>query len=219
MVLLRRLFSLIVYLLTVLDSQDLRRRAGEVEKSETDRIEKALKDADAELKRTDIELRRLASRDTQLVYLLGMVPGIVLLGIVSFWTAGIPTTIIDALPLLITLVSGGLGATVSVMNRSSSGKLKLDYHAGWVLTSISGFFRPILGAIFGLAVYVFLNAGLAQIGLPDATGNDAKHVFFFAAIAFLAGFSERLTKDVLSLSFPSRVNDANDTEATPQHHT
>jgi hypothetical protein len=206
MVLLRRLFSLIVYLLTVLDSQNLHKRPEGLEKPEAERITIALSAADAELKRTGIELKRLAGRDAQLIYLLGMVPSIALLGAVSYWTAGISNSIIDPFSLLVALVSGGLGATVSVMNRASGGKLELDYHAGWALTVISGFFRPVLGAIFGLAVYVFLNAGLAQISsnLPNSQGNDTKHIFFFSAVAFLSGFSERWAKDVLSLSLPNK---------------
>ena len=205
-ILLRRLFSVTVYLLTVLDSQARSRHGGQLEEREADRIQKALDNANNELKDTKDELRRLASRDTQWLYLLGMVPGILLLSLVAVWLATTETTL-DEDPMLVALVAGGLGAIVSVMNRASSGKLELDYQAGWLLTTVSGFFRPVLGAVFGLAAYVFLNAGLLQItGLPgsQATGSEEDaRIFFFAAIAFLAGFSERWAKDVLSLSTPN----------------
>jgi hypothetical protein len=82
-VLLRRLVSLIVYLLTILDSQSSKTTGhGGFHRKESIRLNIALETADAELKSTKSELRRLALRDTQWLYLLGMVPGILLLPLI-----------------------------------------------------------------------------------------------------------------------------------------
>jgi hypothetical protein len=58
-----------------------------------------------------------------------------------------------------------------------------------------GMFRPLIGAIFGVALYFGIESGVLQFIKPP---DDPKEVFFFFAfIAFLTGFSERWTSDVL----------------------
>jgi hypothetical protein len=179
------------------------------------RIHEAISTANKELRETRAELRCLALRDTQWLYLLGMVPGImVLIGLaslplkLSILGMTLKTQGVETEPLLISLVAGGIGAIVSVMNRCANGKLSLDYRAGWLLSIISGMFRPILGGIFGLVVYAVFNAGIIQLGVPniekDAASASAEQtrVFFFITVAFLAGFSERYATDMLSFVAP-----------------
>jgi hypothetical protein len=234
--LLRRLFSLVAYLLSVLDSQapeedtKIREREGsrqalaivEASKGEqyqyesTAGIPEAISNANKELEATRVELERLALRDTQWLYLLGMVPGIMALIALtslpmrlSMLGMTLRTQGIETEPLLISLVAGGIGAIVSVMNRCANGKLSLDYQAGWLLSIISGLFRPILGGIFGLVVYALFNAGIIQLGVPNieegaaSASAEQTRVFFFVIVAFLAGFSERYATDMLSFVAPS----------------
>jgi len=95
---------------------------------------------------------------------------------------------------MITAVSaGGLGACVSAMWRISAGSFRADYEAGSTHARIIGSFRPFIGAIFGLGLYVALRAGF----LP--TLQDQSSDFYLAAlVAFLGGFSERLAPDVFA---------------------
>jgi hypothetical protein len=233
--LLRRLFSLVAYLLSVLDSQASEEDTKVIEEEGSHpapaivdagqggqfggeskaRIHEAISTANKELRETRAELGRLALRDTQWLYLLGMVPGIaVLIGLASLpLKLGIlgmtlKTQGVETEPLLISLVAGGIGAIVSVMNRCATGKLSLDYQAGWLLSIISGMFRPILGGIFGLVVYALFNAGIIELGVPNieegaaSASAEQTRVFFFVTVAFLAGFSERYATDMLSFVVP-----------------
>src|SRR5439155_24313723 len=56
-----------------------------------------------------------------------------------------------------------------------------------------GSFRPVIGAIFAVVLYFALRGGLLQ--LKTASGNET--TFFYATLAFLAGFSERRARIVL----------------------
>ena len=51
-----------------------------------------------------------------------------------------------------------------------------------------GLYKPLVGAVFGVATYFVLAAGL----LPTKTATD-NQLAFYGVIAFLAGFSERFT--------------------------
>ncbi len=61
--------------------------------------------------------------------------------------------------------------------------------------TISGLSRPIVGALSGLALFVLVKGGIVLPFLNMTPDTDQR--LFFAGIAILAGFSERLLKDVL----------------------
>jgi hypothetical protein len=67
--------------------------------------------------------------------------------------------------------------------------------AGTALIRLAGGFRPVVGAIFGLALYIFIEAGLFPIKL---TVTGQKLTYFYLGVAFLAGFSERLAQDAIT---------------------
>ena len=79
------------------------------------------------------------------------------------------------------------------MWRISSGTFKADYEAGSTHARTIGSFRPFIGAIFGLGLYVALRAGF----LPTLQAN-ANDFYLAAFLAFLGGFSERLAPDVFA---------------------
>jgi hypothetical protein len=54
-----------------------------------------------------------------------------------------------------------------------------------------GFTRPILGILFAVFVFAVISAGLLPLLVEEPS-------FFWAAVAFVAGFSERLAPDVAS---------------------
>jgi hypothetical protein len=56
----------------------------------------------------------------------------------------------------------------------------------------TGFFKPIIGTAFALFVFATLKAGL----IPLAIDESVEGLYFFAALAFVSGFSERFAKDI-----------------------
>jgi hypothetical protein len=90
--------------------------------------------------------------------------------------------------------AGALGAMVSVLTRMRSSTFSLDYEVGRTAAFWLGAIRPFIGAIFGLFIYFALQSELLQLQEPAET----KAFFFFTLLAFVAGFSERLTRVILS---------------------
>ena len=78
------------------------------------------------------------------------------------------------------------------MSRMASARNEwvVDYEVGRPALRFLGGFRPFVGAIFGLALYFSIKARLLQITPGDATPP----FYWYTALAFLAGFSERFTK-------------------------
>jgi hypothetical protein len=91
-------------------------------------------------------------------------------------------------------VAGSVGAIVSVMSRMTFGELTLDYEAGREILIMLGAFRPVIGMVFGAAMWVLSASGVFAI-VPNELGQPH---FFQILIAFLAGFSERFAQDMLS---------------------
>lgn len=94
---------------------------------------------------------------------------------------------------LVVLVSifGALGSIVSIMVRIQDfANLKT---VDTVVLFFTGFFKPIIGTSFALFVFAVLSSGLLPL-----TVDAAKSHFFFAAISFVSGFSERFAQDIAS---------------------
>jgi hypothetical protein len=90
------------------------------------------------------------------------------------------------------LTAGALGAFVSVLSRMSSpAKFELDPEVGRRAIFYLGAYRPLVGAIFGLALYFLLKSSLLQV-------QPNKEFATFVVGAFLGGFSERFVKVMLS---------------------
>lgn len=142
---------------------------------------------------------RAANNSARMVYVAGMLAGVLgtaVFGAVIAVILHFAFHVIDAdspstRNFLASYAAGALGAVVSVLSRMrKEDGFKLDYEVGRGASFALGSFRPFLGAIFGLAVYFALQGGILQIQGP---GKPSQEFFFFALLAFLAGFSERLT--------------------------
>jgi hypothetical protein len=75
---------------------------------------------------------------------------------------------------------------------ASANGFNLDYEVGRKSVRRLGSLRPWIGATFALAIYLALKSSLLEIGQvknPD--------IYFYATIAFVAGFSERRAKVLL----------------------
>jgi hypothetical protein len=206
-VLLEMLFSVIVYLLGVLDSVEGLAAAGQGARttkqySRVHRIEKALQIAQSELTRLQEFADQAAIRAALKRYLLGLSIGGVAV-FASAWTAGSVQMFEHAptLDLVRAIAAGGLGAIISVMIRISRGqRLDVDTTQEPFLICAAGGFRPVIGGALGVALYVLLKAGFIPLQIPAESAPAAP--YFFTAIAFLAGFSERWAQDTIVRSAP-----------------
>jgi hypothetical protein len=208
---LRLMYSLIVYLLSVLDSQQ-----GAPEGERKKRIERAMATAREHLDGAQQQYMRSAIWGAQLAYCQGMIGGLLtLLAVLA--GIGLLGSSIDENEfsrILMTLGAGGVGALVSVMHRLTTDRLKLNHTAEHNSLRLLGAFRPLLGGILGLALYVLISGDLLNIAVP--TGSPIKTLYFLAGIAFLAGFSERLAQDTLTQATPQAKGVASTSRAGMQ---
>ena len=93
------------------------------------------------------------------------------------------------------LIAGALGALVSVVTRMSADKFHVRHEVGRSYVQRVAAFRPFIGGVFGLLVYFALQGGvIRQLDVPT---DERDRFAFFLVLAFAAGFSERLVKEVL----------------------
>jgi hypothetical protein len=87
---------------------------------------------------------------------------------------------------------GGVGAIISVMSRmAGKGAFSIDHEVGRKMVRRLGSLRPFIGATFAVAIYFGLQSKLFQFG------TVARTIYFYAAVSFLAGFSERWARVML----------------------
>ncbi len=156
----------------------------------------------AELSRIEAYYDRAGGKVARILYAEGMLAGLAVLA--AAVAAG--AAVVDRLAgldlhstvtqtVLLTLGMGAAGALVSVMSRMASGRegsFNLDYEVGRPLLRFLGGVRPFVGALFALALYLALLGNLLQVEPPS--GHKTA---FYAALAFVAGFSERSAKVLL----------------------
>jgi hypothetical protein len=134
-------------------------------------------------------VQRLAQRE----YLNGMFRGFAAL-LVPIVILAIATGVIgfDA-GWLAVAVGGAMGAVLSVLQRMGRG-LDLGPEGERRAFKQQGLFRPVIGAVLGIASFVLLKGGLVSLSTPPGNANQ---VLYYGGIAFLAGFSERFAQDML----------------------
>jgi hypothetical protein len=92
--------------------------------------------------------------------------------------------------LLMVAFAGAIGSIVSIMVRIQdfSGLRDVDPS----VLFFTGFFKPVVGAAFALFVFAVLRSGLIPVTIEQGTDR-----YFFLALSFVAGFSERFAKDIV----------------------
>ena len=118
---------------------------------------------DKELDRIAENYEQAASREAQIVYLGGMLGGVLALCAIT-----VPVGILLAaseVPVNLTtffgcLIAGALGALVSVVTRMSADKFHVRHEVGRSYVQRVAAFRPFIGGVFGLLVYFALQGGL-----------------------------------------------------------
>lgn len=95
-------------------------------------------------------------------------------------------------------VAGAVGACLSVLVHVAQNDYSPTYEATRQELWRDGASRPVVGAILGAAIPVFVIAGLAGLSsdLKDAT--DLKTQLVYIGLSFGAGFSERWARDLIS---------------------
>jgi hypothetical protein len=193
---LRMLHSLAVYLLGVLDAQHA--AAGSSRAADQDasvrRIEQSIVTANSELDQVASFIDQAGRRTTLRRYTQAMPWGVFLVVLLG-WVLSLAGSEFDRSLTLGILAAGGVGAVISVMARITRGKMEVDPRAGGFAVRLSGAFRPVLGAVFGVALYVVVMSGLMPVAVPE---DETTRAYFFYTLAFLAGFSERLAQDVFT---------------------
>jgi hypothetical protein len=151
------------------------------------------------LEKTRAYYHQAANGQAQLNYFGGMIIGALVLALLSLAIAvSYELPGIDNRDLFGSITAGALGAFVSVMARIGSGQFRLDFDVGRRYPIFLGSLRPLIGAIFGVALYFAVTSSLLDVfNLPK---NDNQRFYFLLVIAFVAGFSERWARDTL-LSF------------------
>jgi hypothetical protein len=95
-----------------------------------------------------------------------------------------------SIPMLMLVgASGAVGSIVSIMvriNQFSDVKVKDQS-----VLFFTGLFKPIIGMAFAIFIFAILNSGILPV-----TIQAGKETFFFIALSFIAGFSERFAQDV-----------------------
>jgi hypothetical protein len=156
---------------------------------------RAVKRSHAELAQVETYYDRAGEKTGRLIYFWGMMLGLGALAAVGgaiysiFWKLDVNE--MDTQLFFICYTMGAVGALVSVMGRmTSGGNFSIDYEVGRPALRRIGSFRPIIGAIFAIVLYFSLRGGLIQV----QTGEGNHTAFFYGALAFAAGFSERRAK-------------------------
>lgn len=90
------------------------------------------------------------------------------------------------------LAGGAVGGLLSVLERYTRGKLQLQFEAERLW--LKGVTRPVVGALSGVALYVLIKAGFLPLGI---TAQGTARGLAFAGLGLVAGFSERLLKDMI----------------------
>jgi hypothetical protein len=189
-------------ILSLMESQAIAAAAGP--QSEPKALDKEQKDLDSRIQVADSELDDLAAFSeaasqtiARLDYSKGMLIG---LGLLTFFTLILNWAVValEWLPdsaahfIFYTMLTGGVGAVVSVISRASS--LKLDYQVGHVQLTLLGMFRPLVGGVFGFIICALIRSKVVNFAMPP---DPTESLFYYAGAAFISGFSERLAPGIL----------------------
>ena len=196
----RTTYSIIVYLLSVLDTVESgASRGSETEKDRKLRIQAAIADAREQLGHAIRQYEASARWGSRYAYAKGMAVGVLCLAVgerIAFML--IPSRTVAVETLLAVIATGAMGAVVSVMTRMSSNSFHLDPLAEHSALRVLGIFRPFIGAFFGVAMFLIVDGGMLDLVPQSVESDTSKQVMFFSALAFVSGFSERFAKGVIT---------------------
>jgi hypothetical protein len=155
----------------------------------------------SELARIEDYYQRAGEKRARITYVTGMllggVPAVALVAVavglvlLAFGAPGLKT---DSMrEFYVALAAGAIGAVISVLMRMSKGEsFRIDHELGSRGVFQLGAYRPLIGAVSGIALYFLVQTPLLSID------PSARTLQYYAILGFLAGFSERWTQVTLS---------------------
>jgi hypothetical protein len=164
-----------------------------------------------ECARAEQDLDNIIHRRAERTYFNGMLGAVIALGAAAVVLANLldHSGNFDATYkyLLTVGLAGSIGATISVMWRITFGRFSpsnaiIAFQRGKrasLTLAILGAVRPFIGTVFGLVVFALDRAGLLPLEVPEGADAD---LYYYAAIAFFAGFSERWAQSTLKNAIP-----------------
>ena len=208
-------FQVIVYCLSVFDSNATALITTDEEQEQTARRSALMTLLASESGRSERYLWDLVSRKALLQYFYGMLIGLALILVATpmlrfapeLFKSGSSGNRNDVLQWA--LAGGAVGAFISVMQRITNGRFNLSRstitlqkrkHVSVLM--VLGALRPLVGAVFGVALFTFQNAGL----VPFQPAADVDQTVYFAALGFLIGFSERFARDMVLAAEPASAD-------------
>jgi len=167
--------------------------------SDPARLQQFARRQEKELLQIDDYYQHVGQKAARLTYVEGMLLGLIPLALLGAAASGL-FALFHALDLdgwtrefFACYAAGGFGAVVSVLSRMAEkrGKFVIDHEIDDRGLRHLGSYRPLVGAVSGVVVYLLAQTALLQIE------NDTKTLQFYVVAAFLAGFSERWTQVIL----------------------
>jgi len=150
-----------------------------------------------ELGEIEAYYRHAGVRIGRMVYTQGMLIGLFIVAAVAALVISL-FTLFNVLTwdhplqtLTVAYALGSVGAFVSVLQRMGGEKFRVHYDLGKRNLYMLGSYRPVLGAVFGVFTYFLFASGLLQTALQP---SENKEIYYYGALAFVAGFSERFTR-------------------------
>jgi hypothetical protein len=92
-------------------------------------------------------------------------------------------------------IAGAVGGATSLLARLNklAGLSRWSSEGDPLQLFYTGLLKPVVGIVAGLFAYAAFSSGLITVHIP---GQGASPDVFYAALAFLAGFSERFARDL-----------------------
>jgi hypothetical protein len=179
----------------------------------------------SELEKIEAYYHRAGEKVGRLVYFTGMLLGLALVAAIAI-AAGVLVDQFGMLMLsaettqnlIVSFGMGAVGALMSVMTRMSSSKqgvFTVDFEVGRGPLRSLGAFRPFIGATSALVIFFGIQSDLFQI-LPQGQ-QESKSIYYFAVVAFIAGFSERWVNVIFGRA--QRVLDADEPKPVPDERS
>src|SRR5207253_1231456 len=138
-------------------------------------VRRAVEESRKQLAEIHTYYDRAGEKAVRVFYVGGMLAGLSMLGLalLAAWAAGASEHIVVALGM------GGTGAVVSVLSRMASrdSRFNLDHEVGQKEARRLGGFRPLIGATFGVLLYLAVSGKLV-----DFAAVTNKTLSFYAVI-------------------------------------
>jgi hypothetical protein len=175
-------------------------------------IRRIVERSNAELAAIQRQYQRAGENATRIVYAGGMLRGAILLALLTgiaglvLWAAGaFHHNAQTTWTILATIAAGGMGAAVSVLLRMARGAFSQDYELGRKVTRRLAMARPFVGAAFAIMIFLLLKSDLIDVG---GLKTQDQTIYFYCAVGFLAGFSERWARVIIGGVFGSEESNA-----------